>query len=84
MRDSSTHLQTITNQDGAAILDIGRGKISTLNQTGAYVWRALESGMPLDEIIQSLAQETKTDPEVIRADTNVFLKQLEQERLLLR
>ncbi len=84
MGDSSTHLQTITNQDGAAILDIRRGQISTLNPTGAYVWRALENGMSLDEIVQSLARETNTDPEVIRTDTDLFLKQLAQVHLLLR
>lgn len=83
MRNPSTHLRTITNQDGAAILDIRRGKISTLNPTGAYVWQALEHGMSLDEIVLSLAQETKTDQEVIRADTDAFLKQLAQEQLLL-
>lgn len=82
MRDSSIHLRTITNPDGATILDIRRGRISTLNPTGAYVWQALEQGMSIDEIVQSLARETETDPEVIRADTHIFLKQLAQEHLL--
>ena len=35
------HLRAIVNQDGAAILDIESGKITTLNTAGGYVWQWL-------------------------------------------
>jgi hypothetical protein len=38
------HLRTISNEDGAAILDTESGDLSTLNATGAYVWEALQRG----------------------------------------
>jgi 6-phosphogluconate dehydrogenase (decarboxylating) len=83
MRDSGTHLRTIANQDGAAILDTKRGMISTLNPTGAYVWQALECGKPVETIIANLAQETGEDSAVVDRDVREFLNTLKQKHLLL-
>ena len=40
----SSRLHTVVDSDGAAILDIKCGLISTLNATGAFVWQALQCG----------------------------------------
>ncbi len=82
MRDSSTHLQTITNQDGAAILDMDRNRISMLNSTGALVWQALERGELVDTIIANLARETGGDFAVVDRDVRKFLDTLKQKHLL--
>ena len=37
MTARNEHLRTVTSNDGAAILDVERGLITTLNATGAYV-----------------------------------------------
>lgn len=83
MRDSSTHLRTIANQDGAVILDTKRGKISTLNPTGAYVWQALERDEPVEAIIANLTRETGEDSAVVDRDVHEFLDTLKQKHLLL-
>lgn len=82
MRDSSTSLQTIANEDGAAILDIDRNRISMLNSTGAFVWKALEHGESLETIIANLARETGEDLAVIDRDVRRFLDSLKQKDLL--
>lgn len=82
MRESSTHLRTITNQDGAAILDISRGKITTLNPTGAYVWQALERGDSLEAIVANLAFETGGQVDTLKHDVREFVDALKRQRLL--
>jgi Coenzyme PQQ synthesis protein D (PqqD) len=84
MRDSSTPLRAIANQDGAAILDIDRNKISMLNSTGSFVWQALERGEPLETIIADLALETGEDAIVVDRDVRGFLESLQQKNLLPR
>jgi len=77
-----SHLHSVVDQDGAAILDIDRGLISTLNATGAYVWQGLERGEPLETIIANLARETGEDALVIDRDVRGFLDSLNQKHLL--
>jgi hypothetical protein len=82
MRDSSTLFRTITNQDGAAILDISRGKIATLNPTGAYVWQALERGDNLEAIVANLACETGGQVDTLKRDVREFVDALKKQHLL--
>ncbi len=84
MRDSSTQLRAITNQDGAVILDTKRGMISTLNPTGAFIWQALGRGEELEAIVVSLAREMGEDPNVIKQDVNEFIADLKGQHLLPR
>ncbi len=82
MTMEKSHLHSVVDQDGAAILDIDRGLISTLNATGAYVWQGLERGEPLETIIANLARETGEDALVIDRDVRGFLDSLNQKHLL--
>ena len=82
MRDSGTHLRTIANQDGAAILDIGHGKISTLNSTGGFIWQRLQQGLSVEQVIRDLATESDTDPAIVERDVHSFLEQLRSKQLL--
>jgi len=77
-----THLRAIVNQDGAAILDINSGRITTLNASGGYVWQALERGEEIGTIAESLARETGKEIEVVRKDVAGFLEALEERDLL--
>ena len=65
MAIGKTHLHTVADQDGAAILDVKRGLITTLNPTGAFVWHGLQRGEPLETIIANLATETGGEPLVV-------------------
>jgi hypothetical protein len=82
MRDSSTHLRTIANQDGAAILNSAAGTITTLNSTGAFVWQGLERGEDVEMIAQNLARETGEEVTAIRKDLPEFIDALKNQHLL--
>jgi 3-phosphoglycerate kinase len=81
MRDSSTHLRTIANQDGAVILNSVAGTITTLNSTGAFVWQGLERGEDVDTIAQNLARETGEEVTAIRYDLLEFVACMEKAKL---
>ena len=77
-----THLKTVVNQDGAAILDVSCNQITTLNSTGGFIWNRLQRGRTVEQAVQDLAAETNTDPEVVGRDVQVLLELLESERLV--
>lgn len=71
------------HEDGAAVLDIRRGVISTLNETGGYIWIALQHGDSVETIIVKLAHATGIAPEVVEPDVHAFLDELKRQSLLL-
>ena len=82
MVNDNSHLRTIVNEDGAAVLDTKQGLISTLNSTGAYVWQGLERGESLETIAASLSRETGEQPEVVGRDVRDFVEVLRAQQLL--
>jgi hypothetical protein len=82
MVNDNSHLRTIVNEDGAAVLDTKLGSISTLNSTGAYVWQGLERGDSLEIIIANLARETGEQSEILERDVRDFVERLKAEQLL--
>ena len=82
MAIENRHLKTVVDQDGAAILDIERGLISTLNDTGAYVWDKLQRGDSLSSIVADLARETGEKSLIVERDVLEFLEDLKQNQLL--
>jgi hypothetical protein len=84
MAESNPHLQTVIDRDGAAILDIDRGLISTLNPTGAFVWQGLENGESLATIIANLVRETGEEHLVVERDVHDFVQSLRENQLLAR
>jgi hypothetical protein len=72
----------MVDQDGAAILDIRQGTISSLNPTGAYVWQALERGESLEAIAASLARETGEQIDAVMNDVRKFIDALKEKHLL--
>lgn len=77
-----TGLESTIDNDGAAILDAETGVISTLNPTGAYVWKHLSAGLSLEEIIAGLAVETGESASLIERDVRKFVDQLQKEGLV--
>jgi hypothetical protein len=78
-----TQLRTVVNQDGAAILDVSRNQITTLNSTGGFIWDKLQQGRTVKQAIQDLAIESDTDPAVVERGVNAFLEQLKSEHLFI-
>jgi Coenzyme PQQ synthesis protein D (PqqD) len=81
MTNRSSHLRSMADEDGAAILNVHAGTISTLNTTGAYVWHALERGEDLEAIATNLATESGEPVEVVRKDVEEFLHALRGQDL---
>lgn len=82
MAQDRSHLRTIVNRDGAAVLDTAQGSISTLNSTGAYVWQGLERGDSLETIVANLSHETGAACEVVERDVRDFVETLRAQQLL--
>ncbi len=82
MMNGSSHLRTILNQDGAAVLDTKLGSIATLNSTGAYVWQSLERGDTLEVIIANLSREAETPHKTVERDVLEFVEALRAQQLL--
>jgi hypothetical protein len=84
MGTENTHLRTVANADGAAILDTAAGRITTLNSTGAFVWKGLERGEDLEAIAASLARETGEQMAEVKRDLREFTDALRERNLLSR
>lgn len=79
---TSTRLHTVVDADGAAILDVQGGLISTLNATGAFVWQRLERGETREAIVAELARETGEAHITVERDVCDFIEDLTARRLL--
>jgi hypothetical protein len=77
-----THLRSVMNQDGAAILDTKLGTLTTLNETGAYIWQALERGEREEAIVMALTHATSESAKVIERDVRSFLVALAEQNLI--
>ncbi|MCU1226200.1 MAG: hypothetical protein JWQ42_4293 [Edaphobacter sp.] len=75
-------LSTVVNQDGAAVLDVSRNQITTLNSTGGFIWERLRQGRTVEQAIDDLAIESNTDPLIVKGDVIKFLEQLKADVLL--
>lgn len=77
-----TRLHAVVDQDGAAILDIERGSISTLNSTGAYIWQGLERGESFETIVANLVRESGEEKPIVECDVREFIESLREKYLL--
>ena len=82
MRDTPYPIRSVVSPDGAAILDVGRGTITTLNKTGAYVWQRLERGESPASIAVALALETGQNVIEIEQDVRRFVETLQRSQLV--
>jgi len=76
------HLRTVVDQDGAAILDISRNEITTLNASGAFVWERLERGYAADGIIDELASVWHAERATVADGVYRFLQKLNAKHLI--
>jgi Coenzyme PQQ synthesis protein D (PqqD) len=79
---SPPHLRSVVNSDGAAILDVSRNQITTLNSTAGFIWDKLQQGRTVEQAIQDLALESNSDPVVVEPGVRAFVEQLKLRRLI--
>ncbi len=53
-----------------------------LNDTGAFLWKKLESGASEDELVSAMLSEYDVDEETAKHDIDAFLKKLKEAELL--
>jgi coenzyme PQQ synthesis protein D (PqqD) len=82
MSEIAARIRSTVDRDGAAILDIERNRLITLNTTGGFVWERLTRGESVGMIVQELAETTKTDPHVVADDVRAFINQLAEDGLI--
>ena len=68
--------------DGAVVLHMGTKRYYALNETGTFVWRRLEDGVPRSEIVAQVVDEY--DVGIVEAEMAVtrLLEELVQEQLI--
>ena len=69
-------------EDGAVVLHMGTKRYYSLNETGTFVWRRLEDGLPRAAIVSQIVEEY--DVGIAEAEMAVtrLLDELLQERLI--
>jgi hypothetical protein len=82
MTSRNPQLRTVVDQDGAVILDIRRGQITTLNATGALVWQALERGEDVESIVAEISRESGEAALTVEGDVRGFIQSLNEIDLL--
>lgn len=75
-------LRSVVDHDGAVILDISRNAMTTVNSTGAYIWKRLERGLSPEAIISELTQDTGAEASVVASDVHQFIEDLKSKHLL--
>jgi hypothetical protein len=78
-----TKVRTMTNRDGAVVMDIRAGSMFSLNPIASIIWKQLGEDRSLEEIAMRLAADFRIPHEQARTDVNEFVRQLEVRQLLL-
>ena len=68
----STH-----GQDGAVVLDIGRGRMFSINRVGSRILELLEAGAGQNEIVSTISEEFSTDAKLVQSDVRKFVEALQ-------
>ncbi len=82
MAQENQHLKVAVSEEGAVILNVRLGQITTLNATGSCIWQGLERGETVEEIAAKLARETGEQLEALERDIRQFIDSLRGQHLL--
>jgi Coenzyme PQQ synthesis protein D (PqqD) len=80
----ASNVTTRRHAGGATFLHSGRGTVFSCNEVGARIWQGLAEGRGVEQIAPELAQEYRAPLEMVAADTDRFLGELENAGILLR
>ncbi|PYR95022.1 MAG: PqqD family protein [Acidobacteria bacterium] len=68
----------------AVILDLASGRYFGLNAVGTRIWTLLDAGMPIERIVQTLAEEYDADAAQIDRDVKALIENLSSRGLIVR
>ncbi len=75
------HVRSMTDDDGALLLDLKAGKYYSLNGIAAEIWRASEQGATLSEIHADLQERYDTSADRLTGDLDAFVTSMVQKDL---
>lgn len=81
----SPNVRTTRTQDGAVLLDIGRGLCYSLNRVASSVWVTIETspeGITLERIVGALETHLEVPREQLERDISKYLEELRQVGLV--
>lgn len=64
------------------LLDLSSGTYYSLTGVAAHIWRLVERGSRLDQIVEAIAREFDADPAQVADDTRRFLTDAESAGLV--
>jgi hypothetical protein len=77
------HVRANVTDDNLIVLDLVKGQIFTANTVGSRIWRGLfVDNQPPEQIIETIATEWGTAPEIVARDVEKFVVQLKQQGLV--
>lgn len=65
------------------LLRMSDGGYYTLDEVGAFIWSRCDGRHTVDELVGTVLREFDAPPDVVRADTVAFIKELGDEELLV-
>ena len=68
----------------AIILNADRQLYFGVNRVGARIWGLLATPRSVDELVRTLTGEFAVDEQVCRCETESFLRQLQERKLVIR
>ena len=83
----SPDVRATYSEDGAVLLDIGKGVCYSLNVVGARMWLTIDasqSGITLEGILDALETHFEVPRKELEADTAEYLDKLERMGLIQR
>lgn len=69
-------------EDGGVILNVESGAYFQVNNSGRVIWETLEGGAERDDLIEAVIANFEIDREQAVADTDTFLRQLDERSLI--
>lgn len=81
-KNISPEVCTVTDADGAVLLDLGKGKYYSLNGVGAVIWQQLCAAKAPPDIVMHLVDVYDVALTDAQKDVAEFIASLEHARLL--
>lgn len=73
---------TDLDEGEGVLVDLNAKRYYTLNETALFVWRRLEKGTALTEIVSQLTETYDVTPEQARASVDNLISELSRRNLL--
>jgi len=77
------HVRANVTADNLIVLDLVKGQIFTANTVGSRIWRGLFlDNQSEEQLIENIASEWGTAPDIVAKDVEKFVVQLKQQGLV--